>query len=1642
MVFISLAGRADTACNLIPSASTTFRGTLGATNRPFAAPGDFVEVAVSPTRCDVASPGLSANAGDQVVTLVFRPLASGPRRVVVLTTACGAVKLQSCAATPGVAAVACVQADSTGLALVERNGERHLAFRFPDTDAILAPDADDRTLSGPATVAVTRSTDPLPCGLATSACTSQTGLIACIDDLFAADGTCQPTPNPVFPHFSALPPPNDFQADCFRDSPPCTALASEVRGALDTAGNLLLPVNWQGILVSAAGVPVPRLLRATVRSPVPFRVPAPVFLASYTPEGAKLPPIFEPQFDPNVPSADVVTLFGSADASYTVLRFARRRGRCVSGGNDGQACVLEEDCPGGTCPTACAGGSNDGAVCGSDGDCPSGKCGVLFDFAFLTANGGPLVVPRALPQICQLEPHQACSGAGGCPGAGNACVTYAFEAQTPVPLEGLAGTQDIFTFTVNEAVDFRDHDGDGDATDSVLILKDRETGQKLPIGPGGAEGRAVALIHQPPFSFPAIASEGDVVAFLESEASGGNLLAGVDRNGDGDLVDTILRVYRRTSSTSVTEVTGALAPPPIAADAALVVDGRSLAVSNGTVFFRTAERDHAPQTTTRVSLRPGGVEATGASDVFVFGGGGFASRDGRYVAFASEDTGLVAGDTNGQKDVFLRDRDTDGNGVFDKAGAVANELVSVDSAEVQGDSTSDDPQVTPDGRFVVFHTFASNLFPGDSTSCAHIQFGGTRPGSCTDIMIRDRVAGTTELVSVGLSGAVADGDSFDARVSDDGRYVAFRSLAPNIVTGDTNVCPSGYFSQGNTDPGTCVDLFVRDRCVSGGVAVPACTPSTERVNVATGGAQANFEASEGFVSGDGRFAVFVTPATNLDPGDTDSNYDVYVRDRLAGTTELAGLDSAGVKFGSSYYSAISFDGRFVAFFETDDGQAQVRDRVLGVTSIASVNATGAIADGGGFPVQLSADGRWLLFYSGSSNLVPGHTTMAATYFLHDNLTGTTTLAELTAAGTESTPGFPALSADGHTVAFDGAASDYVPGDTNGVSDVFVRGVDPTATSADLTGDGDLDDTVLEALDATMATLTPLCPAGRVAVSGGKAAFLRPERSGATTLAKLPSCPSGTAVAGGADLDGDGDALDEVVHVWPGSGSVQNLGLAATAVALSATHVAAIGGAGGTVQTHAISGGSWSDSGEPADTLQFCGSIVAFLKPVAGHHVLELWNPVASTLAATGQVAEELVCNDEIVAFRTTEATAGTSLNGPTDTDLLDEVLQVYDVGRPECLTATHPADCLHNSHQAVRPCRLEACDPRIPYRVSNQSVKFLTFECDQGGNVTAGCASSGTDLNGDGDAGDLVIRVFDVATGRTTTVGTVAQGAGGDPLQGGDIGGGTGTVYTSSGRCIETLGGTCTTNVDCGAGAFCDASTCKREQGVCTTDSDCPPGITCQPGTIVPASPDTDGDGIPDHVDNCPSTPNPDQADADQDGVGDACDLATCGNGVHEVDEECDGLDAPMCPGLCQPDCLCQCTNTVTDARARVKVTTKHDAGKLSAKMVIDLSAYMGEPVSVRLDDQDSPTPIARRVVGPLPAQGSSGKLWQFKATSALQKVKLRDLAPTLPGKFQIGVKAKRWFTAAAANETAANTTLTVTIGGQCFSHVVTKKTD
>jgi Tol biopolymer transport system component len=315
------------------------------------------------------------------------------------------------------------------------------------------------------------------------------------------------------------------------------------------------------------------------------------------------------------------------------------------------------------------------------------------------------------------------------------------------------------------------------------------------------------------------------------------------------------------------------------------------------------------------------------------------SADGRFVAFSSLATNLVAGDTNGTTDVFVHDRLTG-----------LTERVSVGAAGVEGNDPSTAYSISADGRFVGIYSWASNLVAGDTNSAP-------------DCFVRDCQGGTTERASVSSNGSQAAGSSGAVVVSAEGRFVAFGSHATNLVAGDTN--------------GTW-DIFVRDRQ----------NGTTERVSVASGGAQGN-GSSYGTgdlrlnpsISSDGRFVAFCSAASNLCPGDTNGSLDVFVHDRLSGITERVSVDSAGVEAdGASSAPALSPDGRYVAF----DSQATnlvagdtnghrdvfVHDRLAGTTERLSVDAAGVQGDGDSEIPCISADSRSFAFGSRASNLVP------------------------------------------------------------------------------------------------------------------------------------------------------------------------------------------------------------------------------------------------------------------------------------------------------------------------------------------------------------------------------------------------------------------------------------------------------------------------------------------------------------------------------------------------------------------------------------------------------------------------------------------------------------------------------------------------
>jgi Tol biopolymer transport system component len=429
-------------------------------------------------------------------------------------------------------------------------------------------------------------------------------------------------------------------------------------------------------------------------------------------------------------------------------------------------------------------------------------------------------------------------------------------------------------------------------------------------------------------------------------------------------------------------------PVTLAAAAILVLLGATSALSS-------------PGTTTRVNVASDGTQANYHAD----GPQVSLSSDGRHVAFSSAASNLAVGDTNGQSDAFVRDRVT---GV--------TERVSVASDGTQGNGSSEHPAISADGRFVAFRSGATNLVPGDTNSFL-------------DFFVRDRVAGTTERVSLANDGSQANGPTPQIPfISADGRFVVFVSYATNLVPGDTNNKP---------------DVFVRDR-LSG---------TTERVSVASDATQGDGDSGNATpITPDGRFVAFDSASTNLVPGDTNGWRDIFVRDRLTGTTErvsLAGDGSQGNGF--SDRPAISSDGRYVAFLssasnlvagDTSGDDVFVRDRLAGTTERVNIasDETQANAGGSGDAAEISADGRYVVFGSFASNLVPGDTNSFVDIFLRDRLSGTTERVSVASDGTQGNGAsdYPAINADGDFIAFHSEAYNLVSGDTNGFADIFVH----------------------------------------------------------------------------------------------------------------------------------------------------------------------------------------------------------------------------------------------------------------------------------------------------------------------------------------------------------------------------------------------------------------------------------------------------------------------------------------------------------------------------------------------------------------------------------------------------------------------------
>ena len=379
------------------------------------------------------------------------------------------------------------------------------------------------------------------------------------------------------------------------------------------------------------------------------------------------------------------------------------------------------------------------------------------------------------------------------------------------------------------------------------------------------------------------------------------------------------------------------------------------------------------------------------------------SANGRVATFMGEADNFVPGDVNGVDDIFAYDRQT---GVI--------ELVSLSTQGVQADARCRYPSLSADGRYVAYASLASTLAAGTTgTDLVHVYR-------------TDRVTDTTIRVSVNTAGQIADHYSTRPRISLDGRYITYISQAFNLSPADTNAF---------------VDVYVHD--VDTGTTFLASRDSS--------GVVGNGTSIDPDISADGRWIVFRSVSTNLDPSDGNTIADIYRHDQQTGQTIRISVSSAGVGTnGDCAIPSISADGNLIAFTSSGSNLVPndtnglddvfVRDLAAGTTTRVSVGTGGIQGDGSAGLCNISEDGRWVTFSSRSTNLVPGDTNGVRDVFLHDLLTGTTTLVSKDSLGAigNGDCSRPRISGDGQVVVFSSVGDDLVPGDTNGFEDVFVH----------------------------------------------------------------------------------------------------------------------------------------------------------------------------------------------------------------------------------------------------------------------------------------------------------------------------------------------------------------------------------------------------------------------------------------------------------------------------------------------------------------------------------------------------------------------------------------------------------------------------
>ncbi len=563
---------------------------------------------------------------------------------------------------------------------------------------------------------------------------------------------------------------------------------------------------------------------------------------------------------------------------------------------------------------------------------------------------------------------------------------------------------------------------------------------------------------------PSIAGDGLNVAFVSAATN----LVDIDTNAVNDIFmrDLGTAQTRRITMGFAGDEPNGLSLSPVISDQCSAIayasDATNLVMNDTNGARDIFVFDTATGITERISVADGGIEADAdSSDPAI-------SADGRYVAFASNASNLVPGDTNFAPDIFVHDRQTgettrvsvdsqggEGFGFFQAAPAISADgryvAFESDSPELAGQpfldlasiflhdrATGETTWLTPngdgdhlnaeisaDGMRIVFSSDSSNLVTGDG-------------GFYRDAFLHDRTTGETTLLSKAAGGATGNDDSGGysngVTISADGSTVVFETLANNLVDADEN---------GRQDI----------------VAWDVRTGAMTLASVSTLGADGDDQAGNVSLAPAGRYIAYSSAASNLVPSDTNDSADVFVYDSFTNRTERVSVATGGIEAdGNSQTPSISADGRFVAFdsfsdaLVSDDNNALsdifMHDRQTGDTVRVSVAADGTQADNMSFNPSVSEDGRWVAFVSYAANLVADDINLLRDAFIKDTQTGLVeriSVADVTGAEADDESGeflftgdARVVSNDGRYVAFESFATNLNAADQNQYKDVYVR----------------------------------------------------------------------------------------------------------------------------------------------------------------------------------------------------------------------------------------------------------------------------------------------------------------------------------------------------------------------------------------------------------------------------------------------------------------------------------------------------------------------------------------------------------------------------------------------------------------------------